>query len=189
MDPLALLLSAGILVSGTSGARSPQLAFGDPAAPLAPLAPLQPGELIERTLAIVGGQPITLADVRTARALHLVNATNDNAATERLVERTLILREVERYAPAEPDEAAIDQRVRETRDRLPADDYNRVLATGGFTEARLRAWVRDDLRIESYLNQRFPPTTTAAGQSRTDLIADWVSDLRRRTPVVELWKK
>jgi hypothetical protein len=139
-------------------------------------------------LAIVGGQPITLADVRTARSLQLVTATDDGTATERLVDRTLILREVERYAPSEPDEAAIDRRVREIRDRLSAEDYNRVLAIGGFTEARLRAWVRDDLRIESYLNQRFAPTT-AAGPSRTDLIADWVADLRRRTPVVELWKK
>ena len=144
--------------------------------------------MIERTLAIVGGQPITLSDVRTARALHLVSATDDNTATERLVERTLILREVERYAPTEPEDAAIDRRLREIRDRLTSDDFNRVLASGGFTEARLRAWVRDDLRIESYLNQRFAPTTPA-GQSRSDLIADWVADLRRRTPVVELWKK
>jgi hypothetical protein len=148
----------------------------------------QAGELIERTLAIVAGQPITLADVRTARALQFVRADDDIAATERLVERTLILREVERYAPSEPDEAAVEQRVRETRSRLSTEEFARVLATGGFTEARLRAWIRDDLRIDAYLNQRFP-SSGAAGQSRADLIADWIADLRRRTPVVELWKK
>ena len=146
------------------------------------------GELIERTLAIVAGQAITRADVQTARALALVNAADDTAAIERLVERTLILREVERYAPPEPEEAAIEQRLRELRDRLGAQELPKLLSLGGFTEARLRAWIRDDSRIASYLNQRFA-IAGVGGQTRDDLIADWVADLRRRTPVVELWKK
>jgi hypothetical protein len=148
----------------------------------------QRGELIERTLAIVAGQAITLSDVETARALNLVRADDVNAATERLVERALILREVQRYAPSEPTDAAIQQRLDELRAQLPAEQFERVLAVGGFTEARLRAWIRDDLRIASYLDQRFAAAATG-GQSRADLIADWVADLRRRTPVVELWKK
>jgi hypothetical protein len=148
---------------------------------------IQAGELIERTLAIVAGQPITLSDVQTARALALVdNAADANAAIERLVERALMLREVQRYAPPEPDEGAIQQRLDQVRGRLPNDELERVLAAGGFTEARLRAWVRDDLRIAAYLDQRF---AAAGGPSRAELITDWLADLRRRTPVVELWKK
>ena len=145
------------------------------------------GALLERTLAIVGGQALTLSDVQTARALELVDAAADfNAAIERLVERALVLREVDRYAPPEPDDAAIQQQLDRVRGQMTKDELDRVLAAGGFTEARLRAWVRDDLRIAAYLNQRF---ASAGPQSRADLIADWVVDLRRRTTVVELWKK
>ena len=58
------------------------------------------------------------------------------------------------------------------------DGLARVLRDGGFAERRLRAWIRDDLRVEAYLQQRF-----AMDERRQDLIADWLSDLRRRTPV------
>ena len=65
-------------------------------------------ELVERTLAIVGGSAITLSDVQTAMALGLVGGVTElEAATEALVERALILREVERYAPPEPEASRI----------------------------------------------------------------------------------
>jgi hypothetical protein len=153
----------------------PATAHGQPAS----------GELIERTLAIVGGQAVTLSDVRTAMALGLSDG-DQAAATEQLINRTLILREVQRYAPPEPTEEAVEARLAEIRARLDnGDELDRVLAAGGFTEARLEAWLRDDLRIESYLDQRF----SAVGPASDDLVADWVADLRRRTAVVELWKK
>ena len=144
-------------------------------------------ELVERTLVIVGGSAITLSDVRTAMTLGLVNASSDvAAATEQLVDRALMLREVDRYAPPEPDAAPVEARVAEIRARLSPAQMDAALASGGFTEARLRGWVRDDVRIAAYLDQRF----AADGPERREgLIADWVVDLRRRTPVVELWKR
>lgn len=145
----------------------------------------QPGELIERTLAIVDGQVITLADVRTAAALGLVDRDGASAdlagTTSRLIDRLLMLREVQRYAPPEPAGAEIDRRQAIVRDRAGGPDaLARALDAGGFSDAWLRAWIRDDLRIAAYLEQRF------AGDRRTDVIADWIADLRRRTPVVEL---
>lgn len=149
----------------------------------------QTPELIERTLAIVSGQAITLSDVQTAQTLGLVPASPDvGAVAERLIERALMLREAERYAPAEPDEAEIVRRLQEITARVSKVELDRALMVGGFTEPRLRAWLRDDLRIAAYLEQRFP-AATAAGQNRADLIADWVGDLRRRTPVIELWRR
>ena len=143
---------------------------------------------IERTVAIVGGQAITMTDAQTAMVLGLVDASGDlTTAIERLVERTLILREVERYTPVEPTEARIDQRLDQLRGQVSASQWERTLAAGGFSEARLRGWLRDDLRITTYLDQRFS-VTGGTGQSREELIADWLSDLRRRTVVVELWK-
>lgn len=120
----------------------------------------QPGELIERTLAIVGGQVITLADTRAATSLGLIEIGKSpdpvDSATTVLVERELILREVQRYAPPEPTDSAIDTRVDSVRQRFPdAAALTRTLEATGFSEIRLRAWVRDDLRIQAYLAQRF----------------------------------
>jgi hypothetical protein len=185
------------------------------------------GELIERTLAIVGGQVITLSDVRTALALRLIEPpapqTDVGVAVTRLVDRALVLREVQRYAPPEPADVLLDEQLEIIRGRFASPVlFARALEDGGFTEARLRAWIRDDLRIASYLNQRFAATGTPtddevsayytqrrgdferdglsleqatplirarlSAERRTELIRDWTADLRRRTPVVKLWK-
>lgn len=182
-------------------------------------------ELLDRTLAMVGGQPITLSDTRAAIALGLIgpDKTLDavTGAARQLVDRELILREVQRYAPASPGEAAVDARLEEIRKRLPtAAAFTRLLDLHGFSETRLRAWVRDDVRAQAYLAQRFAsaslPTDAEISQAyarakgefdkegltfeqaspivrerliasrRGELIADWLSDLRRRTDVVIL---
>jgi hypothetical protein len=144
-------------------------------------------DILDRTLALVGGQAITLSDVRAAIALGLFdNATSDIAGmTSRLVDRELILREVQRYAPPAPEESAVDARLNEITKRFasPAALMS-VLESHGFSELRLRAWVRDDLRSEGYLAQRFASAPTP--ERRRELVVDWLSDLRRRTDVVIL---
>jgi hypothetical protein len=141
----------------------------------------QAPELVDRTLAIVAGRTVTLSDARTALALGLVEgAAVDAEVVQRLVDRELMLREVERYDPPEPTAERIDQRLAAARAVAGGEDgLARVLRDGGFAERRLRAWIRDDLRVEAYLQQRF-----AMDDRRQDLIADWLSDLRRRTPVI-----
>ena len=181
-------------------------------------------ELLDRTLALVGGQPITLSDTRAAIALGLIDAgaaTPDGDATAQLIRRELILREVQRYAPAAPSDSAVDTRLADIRKRFPdAAAMTRVLDAHAFSETRLRTWVRDDLRTEAYLAQRFASASTPTDAEisaayarskaefdkrsltfeqaapivrdrliaarRLELIADWVSDLRRRTEVVIL---
>ena len=152
---------------------------------IAMIATAQP-DILDRTLALVGGQSITLSDVRAAIELGLAEGSTDIAATTlRLVDRELILREVQRYSPASPAESAVDSRVSEIAKRFASPiAFMKVLETHGFTEARLRAWVRDDLRTEGYLAQRFASAETA--ERRRELVVDWLSDLRRRTDVVIL---
>ncbi|MCC7123791.1 MAG: hypothetical protein IT178_03020 [Acidobacteria bacterium] len=147
---------------------------------LAALVAQAPPQLLDRTLAIVGGRTITQSDARTVLTLGLVDGTDVNRAlVERLVDRELMLREAERYAPPDPAEAEVAARLAAAEARAGgADALAATLAAGGFTSERLRAWVRDDLRLAAYLAQRF-----VADDRRNDLIADWVSDLRRRTPV------
>ena len=74
---------------------------------LSMLSPVAAGgqELVERTLAIVGRAAITLSDVRTAMALGLVDTNDEATAIEALVQRALVLQEVDRYAPPEPGNA------------------------------------------------------------------------------------
>jgi hypothetical protein len=112
--------------------------------------------LLDRTVALVGGQAITLSDVRAAMALGLVEDAQGTIAevTSRLVDRELILREVQRYAPPPPEAAAVDARLDEIRQRI-GGPLGPALEMFGFSEPRLRAWVRDDLRTQSYLAQRF----------------------------------
>ncbi len=188
------------------------------------LAVTQPqGELIDRALAIVGGQVIALSDVQTMLKLGLVEGGSEpdpvSAATPRLVDRALMLREVERYTPAEPSADIVESRLAVARDRAgSAEAFAAILAAGGMSEPRLRDWIRDDYRITNYLDQRFAaagaPTDqeilayytehqdefTRGGLSfeqaaglirdqltadrRSELIMDWLSDLRRRTEVV-----
>jgi hypothetical protein len=122
-------------------------------------------ELLDRTLALVGGQPITLSDARTVIALGLVepDRTGDPVpgVALQLVDRELILREVQRYAPPAPSDSAVEARLDEIRKRFAdAAALTSVLDRYGFTEARLRAWIRDDLRTQSYLAQRFASAST-----------------------------
>ncbi len=191
----------------------------------ASVASAQQPELIERTMAIVGGQAITLSDARAAVSFGLVDVGGsvdpELTATSRLVDRELILREVRRYAPPAPSETSIDARLNEVKKGFPQPGaFTRALDLTGLTEARLRAWVRDDVRTQAYLAQRFASASTPTeaeisnayaqqkaafdrggitfeqatpmlrerliASRRRELIADWVSDLRRRTDVILL---
>lgn len=170
------------LLSGT-GTREPGTAESAHGSRLS--APDTHQELIERTLALVGTQAITLNDVRAAMALGLVAATAVPDATSQLVDRELVLREVQRYAPPMPAESAVEARLAEIRGRLQEPGaLAGVLEQHGFTETRLRAWLRDDLRTDAYLAQRFASASTP--EQRRELITDWLFDLRRRTDVVIL---
>jgi len=115
-------------------------------------------EVIDRILAVVDGALITQSDAAAAIRLGLVAGPADPlaAVVDRLIERRLLLREVDRYAPPDPQEADVDRAVIEIRDRTgtPAQ-FEAILLQTGFSLDQLRRHVRDDLRIEAYLQQRF----------------------------------
>lgn len=115
-------------------------------------------EVIDRILAVVDGGIITQSDAAAAIRLGLVAGPADPLAgvVDRLIERRLMLREVDRYAPPDPAEADVDRTVTEIRARAgtPAQ-FDAILVQTGLGVDQLRRHVRDDLRIESYLQQRF----------------------------------
>jgi hypothetical protein len=116
-------------------------------------------DVVDRIVAIVGGQAITWSDVRAARALQLVPVdapASFEAIVDRLVVRELMRSEVDRFSVAPGDSADVDARVRAARERLgPLGQTPDPLDALGMTEPRLRAWIEDDGRIERYLQQRF----------------------------------
>jgi hypothetical protein len=145
-------------------------------------------ETIDRVLAVVAGQLITLSDVTAARDLGLQSADNASdpvrAILSKLIDRELILAEVDRYAPPEPAAVAVDREVERIRARFPsADGLAAALARSGIDEKQLRETVRQDLRMRAYLDQRF----TTAQDRRQTLMDDWMTGLRRRGEVVDLY--
>ena len=120
-------------------------------------------EVIDRILAVVDGALITQSDAAAAIRLGLVAGPADPLAAivDRLIERRLVLREVDRYAPPDPAEADVDRTVADIRARAgtPAQ-FDAILLQTGFGVDQLRRRVRDDLRIEAYLQQRFGAVQT-----------------------------
>src|SRR5438552_3692821 len=145
-------------------------------------------DTIERVLAVVGGQIITLSDVAAARDLRL--ETTDGApdpvraVLSKLIDRELILAEVERYAPPEPAAAAVENELAKVRARFAtAEEIEAVLSRSGIDENQLRDILRQNLRIRAYMDQRF----AAAGDRRQELVDQWVAALRRRADVIDLY--
>jgi len=117
-------------------------------------------EVIDRVLAVVDTQIITLSDVRAALRFGLVpeDVTTDptGAVLQRLIDRRLMLIEVDRYAPPEPSEAAVNASLAAVERRFKdALGLEIALNQSSLTREELRRQLRDTLRIESYLQQRF----------------------------------
>ena len=115
-------------------------------------------QIIDRVLASVGGR--TASDVRAAREFGLVPsagpAADDRAVLEQLVDRSLILDEVERYAPPEPREAEVRRQYETIRQKFATSgEFESAMRSTGMDEAALLQWLRNDLRIRAYLDQRF----------------------------------
>ena len=145
-------------------------------------------EVIERVLAVVAGQLITLSDVTAATGLGLQSpdgaAEPVRAVLDKLIDRELVLAEVDRYAPAEPTAEAVDREVARVRQRFatPAE-FDAALARSGIDEKHLRETLRQDLRTRAYLDQRF----SNAADRRSRLVDEWMAGLRRRGDVIDLY--
>jgi len=145
-------------------------------------------EIIDRVLAVAAGEVIMLSDVTAARDLGLVKVEGPGDAVgpilAKLIDRELVLAEVDRYAPPEPTAEAVDREVGRIRARFPsADALAAALARSGVDEKHLLEMVRQDLRIRAYLDQRF----ASAQERRQTLMDEWVAGLRRRGEVIDLY--
>jgi hypothetical protein len=150
---------------------------------------LASAETIDRVLAVVAGQIITLSDVTAARELQLETAGSApdpvRALLSKLIDRELMLAEMERYAPPEPTTEAVDRELNAIRARFPSQQaFDTVLARSGIDDKHVHETVRQNLRIRTYVDQRFAP----ADERRETLIAEWLAGLRRRADVIDLYQ-
>ena len=115
-------------------------------------------EIIDRILAVVNGAVILQSDLTMSVRLGMApsSAGPDLMAVPRdaLIERRLVLEEVDRYAPPDPVDADVDRRLAEIRARA-GSAFDVILRESGISVEQLRRQVRDDLRIDAYLLQRF----------------------------------
>jgi hypothetical protein len=174
---------------------------------LSALCSFTEAEIIDRVLAILPGQIVTQSDVQAAVDLGLVEVAEAEdrqaAALSALIDRVLMLNEVRRVIPPEPSESAIDARVARIRQRFESSAVlARVLAASGVDERVLRVYAADDLRLASYLEERFSAASQPTDQEvlqagegsrqrladerRRTLITAWTAELRRRADVTIL---
>ena len=163
------------------------------AAVLAALLAFAPiGDVIDRIMAVVGLQPITLSEVVAAVEFNLVPVppeTKDRigSALDRLIDRRLMQAEVDRFQPPEPDPVEIAILLDRAQARFPsADAFEKALAVTGTTREQLRRFFRDSLRMQTYTNQRFG--TILDPVERDESVAGWVRELRRRAQITVLYR-
>jgi hypothetical protein len=130
-----ILLQAALCISYFSSAASAQ-------------------QLLDRIVARVSGNAITLTELQAARGFGIVDAPSDDAALQQLIDRQLLLIEVVRFPPEEPTAAAIAAEVAKERAAAGPRLAELMVATGT-DEVRLRDLARDTLRIDAYVDQRF----------------------------------
>ena len=117
---------------------------------------------------------------------------------------------MDRYQPPEPDPGAIEREVAAIR-ASHASSYDATLVNAGLDASFVRQWVRNTLRIDGYLAQRFAgvlePTdddvegyrrahadraasltdeqlrATVTAERRTTLVREWIDGLRARATI------
>jgi hypothetical protein len=106
-----------------------------------------------------------LSDVRAFITFDLVDLKDGRdpheVALEQLIERRLILDEVQRYIVAEPPPSRVGDEIAAIRRRFGSEARVReALANVGFTEEDLAQVLRENERMRAYLDERF----ASAGQ-------------------------
>jgi hypothetical protein len=110
-------------------------------------------QLLDRVVATVNGSPITLTDVNAAVGLGLAQGEMA-AARLQLIDRQLMLGEVARFAPPEPDAATVDKEVAALKAHA-GTNLAALMAATGLDDQRIRDLARDTVRIRAYVDQRF----------------------------------
>ncbi|HKW01148.1 MAG TPA: hypothetical protein VJN96_15090 [Vicinamibacterales bacterium] len=136
--------------------------------------------VLDKVLSNVNGEVITQLDVRQARMLklRLVTAPAESEADvlRGLENRRLVLAEVNRVTLPAPASGDLAARRREWEASVGAGaGLPQLLDRAGLSENGLQSWLRDDVRIQLYLAQRFGGVPES---DRPAEISRWLATLR-----------
>jgi hypothetical protein len=143
------------------------------------LSVVEAQQVLDRVVARVGTTAVTQTDVDAALAFGIVN-TQAGEPVKQIIDRKLMLAEVEKFRPPEPAEAAIAELVAKMKATAGAQT-GAVMKSTGVDEKRLTELARETLRIQSYIQQRFGNSTRSEQQMER-----WINDLRARGDVAEV---
>lgn len=121
---------------------------------------LAKNEILDRILAIVSGHIIMQSDVRAFIDLQLIDVPLDvrseSDVLNYLIERRLVIEEVDRYVVSDLPETNTDTHFLEIRERFSSEEaFAIVLQKVGFTNDDIRQVLKDNERSKAYLNDRF----------------------------------
>ena len=148
---------------------------------------------LDRILAVVSGEPITLSEVVEAIALApgVTPQPTLEEALERLIDARLMEREARRYPQEPPSEEESEATLRALADRFPTpEDYRATLFRLGIAEDYLRKRIQRELVVDRYLDRRFRPLVQVAQREveeyyRAVLLPDLDAGPPAPTPEIE----
>jgi peptidyl-prolyl cis-trans isomerase SurA len=127
------------------------------------LASTARGELVDRIMAIIDREVVTLSEAEEARAIGRARTGNEARlvdVVERLIESRLVEREVERFTGEPVSPELVDGALAEVRGGFDSEAaFLEMLAKNGLTEEELRASLDRQLKVTAYLERRFRPLT------------------------------
>lgn len=143
------------------------------------VVPTEVQQLLDRVVARVGQTPITQTDVDAAAAFGVIDRQAGDPVKQ-MIDRRLILAEVNRFPPPEPDFRVVQDLMVKMK-ATAGPEVNAVMKRTGVDDKRLSELARETLRIRVYLLQRFGNSARSEEQ-----MTRWLSDLRARGDVAEV---
>jgi parvulin-like peptidyl-prolyl isomerase len=111
------------------------------------------GEVLDRVVAVVNGEIITLSDIRTEKTMRGIlgepTPKNDRELLNELIDRRIIQTYLRQYPQANPTEAELDEELAQIKD------------SKGLPTEVIRDAIREHLRVEYFLRERFAQSIIA----------------------------
>ena len=142
------------------------------------VVPTSAQQQLDRVVARIGTAALTQTDVDAALAFGVIERQAGDPVKQ-MIERRLIIAEVNRFPPPEPGEIAITELVAAMKATAGAQAAA-VMTRTGVDEKRLAEFARETLRIQAYVAQRF-----GSGPRSDQQRAQWLDGLRARGDVTE----
>ena len=133
---------------------------------------------LDRVVARIGTAALTQTDVDAAVAFGVIDRQAGDPVKQ-MIERRLIIGEVNRFPPPEPAEMAINELVA-TMKATAGAQATAVMKRTGVDDKRLAEFARETLRMQAYVAQRF-----GSGARSDQQRAQWLDGLRARGDVTE----